>query len=115
VLDETLAKQYPNPRPLVLAISGDETQHVLWRMHLGGGQELGSPLNLRMANDTNLLVSLLIGTNNLGNAKHSPLDTANGIYAIAKVGTPAASLAPPPWTSHLIPMAYAVLPSPTYL
>ena len=34
VLNETLARHWP-PTPLVLAISGDQTQHVLWRVAQG--------------------------------------------------------------------------------
>ena len=34
VLNETLARHWP-PTPLVLAISGDQTQHVLWRIAQG--------------------------------------------------------------------------------
>ncbi|MDT8389534.1 MAG: GDSL-type esterase/lipase family protein [Lentisphaeria bacterium] len=49
-------------------IGGDEVQHVLWRV-LNGEVDGLSPA----------LVVLLIGTNNIGNAGHSGLDTAEGI------------------------------------
>ena len=35
VLHQTLGKQF-DASPLVLAISGDQTQHLLWRLQLGG-------------------------------------------------------------------------------
>lgn len=49
-------------------IGGDEVQHVLWRV-LNGEVDGLSPK----------LVVLLIGTNNIGNAGHSGLDTAEGV------------------------------------
>ena len=64
--------------PLVLAISADETQHLLWRLREGG--EL--PAALR--HDPRLAISVLIGTNNLGNANHSEESTAAGILAVAR-------------------------------
>jgi lysophospholipase L1-like esterase len=79
VLRETLALTYP-PSPLVLAISGDETQHILWRLSDAGGGELRNP---QLRNDKHLLITLMIGTNNLGNAKHAPEPTADGVLAIA--------------------------------
>lgn len=66
--------------PLVIAISGDQTQHVLWRLAHGGGL----PPRLRgsgtVVNRT--VVNLLIGTNNLG-AGHLPADAALGVRAVA--------------------------------
>jgi lysophospholipase L1-like esterase len=52
-------------------ISGDETQHVLWRV-LNGGFHKFQPR----------LAVLLVGTNNLGNSGHSAEDTARGIEAV---------------------------------
>jgi lysophospholipase L1-like esterase len=52
-------------------ISGDETQHVLWRV-LNGGFHVFQPR----------LAVLLVGTNNLGNSGHSAGDTARGIEAV---------------------------------
>lgn len=66
-------------RPVVLAISADETQHMLWRLSRKGGGEL----TREMANDARLAISLLIGTNNLGNAHHSPEEAAAGVVAVA--------------------------------
>mmetsp|Transcript_27603 Transcript_27603/g.82843 ORF Transcript_27603/g.82843 Transcript_27603/m.82843 type:complete len:323 (-) Transcript_27603:29-997(-) len=59
--------------PLVLAISGDQTQHVLWRL-----QEGEWPAAAEGA-----AVVLLIGTNNLGNG-HLPGEAARGAVAVAE-------------------------------
>ena len=75
VLNETLARQWP-PTPLVLAISGDQTQHLLWRIASG-------EMSKHMARDPQLLISLLIGTNNLGHG-HLPEATAQGVLAVAR-------------------------------
>ena len=72
VLQQTLAARWKDP--IVLGISGDQTQHVLWR--LAHGELTGA-----MARDPRLLVVLLIGTNNLA-AGHSPADVAKGILAV---------------------------------
>jgi len=79
VFQETLAARWPHP--LVLAISGDQTQHVLWRLSHG-------ELSLAMATDPGLMFVLLIGTNNLGQGKtvcHSFNETCKGIMAVARV------------------------------
>ena len=73
VLQETLGRRWPSP--MVFGISGDQTQHVLWRLTHG---EISST----MAADERLLVVLLIGTNNLA-AGHSPEEVAAGIEAVA--------------------------------
>jgi len=75
VLNATLARQWP-PTPLVLGISGDQTQHVLWRIAQG-------EVSKAMARDPQLLVSLLIGTNNLGHG-HPPEATGQGVIAVAR-------------------------------
>ena len=74
VLSDTLAKRWP--KPLVLGISGDQTQHVLWRLRHG-------ELSRKMAADERLLVVLLIGTNNLA-AGHTPEEVADGVTAIVQ-------------------------------
>ena len=73
VLHETLAKRWPDP--LVLGISGDQTQHLLYRLSHG-------EISKTMAMDPRLLVVLLIGTNNLA-AGHAPEEVAEGIEAVA--------------------------------
>lgn len=75
VLNQTLAHLWPR-LPLVLAISGDQTQHVLWRLANG-------EVSTAMATDRRLLVSLMIGTNNLGRG-HLPDETHKGILAVAR-------------------------------
>ncbi|KAG8465312.1 hypothetical protein KFE25_002619 [Diacronema lutheri] len=59
---------------LVVAISGDQTQHVLWRLENGGF----SP-QLRAGRS---VVNVHIGTNNLG-AGYLPHDAALGVHAVA--------------------------------
>jgi beta-glucosidase len=62
--------------PLNLGISGDKTEHVLWRLEHG---ELDG-----LAGGTKLVV-MMIGTNNLGNAPTaSPEDTAEGVKCLVK-------------------------------
>lgn len=61
---------------LVLGISGDQTQHVLWRLEHG-------ELSASMRADSGLMFVLLIGTNNLGRG-HLPDETHKGIAAIAR-------------------------------
>ncbi|KAJ1616676.1 SGNH hydrolase-type esterase domain-containing protein [Pavlovales sp. CCMP2436] len=66
-------KSSPWREGLVLAISGDQTQHLLWRFT----EEFPAQLRARRA-----VVNLHIGTNNLG-AGHLPSDTARGVRACA--------------------------------
>jgi beta-glucosidase len=62
--------------PLNLGISGDKTEHVLWRLENG---------ELDGLNPGTKLVVMMIGTNNLGNApKATPEDTAEGIRCLVK-------------------------------
>jgi lysophospholipase L1-like esterase len=62
--------------PLNLGISGDKTEHVLWRLENG---ELDG-----LAGGTKLVV-MMIGTNNLGNVpKATPEDTAEGVKCLVK-------------------------------
>lgn len=72
ILDETLGRRWP--APLVHGISGDQTQHLLWRLAHG-------EMSARMANDERLVVVLMIGTNNLGMG-HTPEQVAEGINAV---------------------------------
>jgi len=74
VLADTLAVFWPSP--MVLAIAGDQTQHVLWRLANG---EL-SPV---LASELRVAFVLNIGTNNLG-AGHLPGETHAGIVAVAR-------------------------------
>jgi lysophospholipase L1-like esterase len=62
--------------PLNLGISGDKTEHVLWRLEHG---ELDG-----LQNGTKLVV-MMIGTNNLGNPpRATPEDTAKGVECLVK-------------------------------
>jgi beta-glucosidase len=62
------------PPALALAVSGDQTQHLLWRLKLGGeGVRQLSPRT----------VVLMIGTNNLG-AGMPPASVVRGIKAVAR-------------------------------
>lgn len=58
VLGRTIGERWPSP--LVLAVGGDQTQHLLWRLQNG-------ELSAAMASDPAVLFVLHIGTNNLGN------------------------------------------------
>ena len=72
VFDERWGKY----NPLNLGISGDKTEHVLWRLENG---ELDG-----LADGTKLVV-MMIGTNNLGNnPKATPEDTAEGVKCLVK-------------------------------
>jgi len=62
--------------PLALAIAGDMTQHILWRLQNG---EL--PAQMRARRD--VTYGLLAGTNNLAYG-HSPTESARGVGAIAR-------------------------------
>ena len=62
--------------PLNLGISGDKTEHVLWRLENG---------ELDGLKDGTKLVVMMIGTNNLGNPpKATPEDTAEGVKCLVK-------------------------------
>ena len=74
MLNATLSAHWPEP--LVCGISADETQHVLWRLRNG-------EVSPTMSADKALTAVLLIGTNNIGNARHSTTETAAGVVAVA--------------------------------
>jgi beta-glucosidase len=62
--------------PLNLGISGDKTEHVLWRLEHGELDGLSSGAKL---------VVMMIGTNNLGNPpRATPEDTAKGVECLVK-------------------------------
>jgi N-acetylglucosamine-6-sulfatase len=55
-----------------LGISGDRTEHVLWRLEQGGG----------LAGRRPQVVALLIGTNNTGHLQQDPAEVAIGVQRI---------------------------------
>lgn len=74
----TWDKYYAGRNALNLGFSGDRTEHVLWRLDHG---------NLNNQRDAKVIV-LMIGTNNTGQRKQNPDETAEGIRAIlAKLRT----------------------------
>jgi beta-glucosidase len=61
-------------RPYNIGISGDETQHVLWRLQHGELDGVSPKVAV-----------IMIGTNNIGNAnKMSAEETADGIVSVVK-------------------------------
>ena len=69
-------QRWARHNPLNLGISGDKTEHVLWRIENGelDGLEQGAKL-----------VVMMIGTNNLGNPpKSTPEDTAEGVKCLVQ-------------------------------
>eukprot|EP00568_Trieres_chinensis_P001680 CAMPEP_0183302430 /NCGR_PEP_ID=MMETSP0160_2-20130417/8213_1 /TAXON_ID=2839 ORGANISM="Odontella Sinensis, Strain Grunow 1884" /NCGR_SAMPLE_ID=MMETSP0160_2 /ASSEMBLY_ACC=CAM_ASM_000250 /LENGTH=329 /DNA_ID=CAMNT_0025465195 /DNA_START=158 /DNA_END=1147 /DNA_ORIENTATION=+ len=76
VLDEILSEEKVGMTPLVLAIGGDQTQHLLWRME--NGELLES-----VRDDPDAVFAVMIGTNNLGSG-HLPGPTAEGVLAVAE-------------------------------
>ena len=61
----------------MLAISGDQTQHLLWRLQRGG------ELSAEVAGDRSVVFVVMIGTNNLGHG-HLPGEAADGVLAVAR-------------------------------
>lgn len=68
---EAFAKSFGEYKTLNLGFSGDLTQHVLWRFYNGEWDQLKPKV-----------VNLLIGTNNTGQAKQDPVETAMGVRMI---------------------------------
>lgn len=67
------AEHYGDRKAGNLGISGDETEHLAWRLENG---------NLK--GQSPKVAVIMIGTNNLGNAKHSPQAVVAGITEVVK-------------------------------
>lgn len=63
--------EFERYRPLNLGVSGDRTEHVLWRLATGAYDHLRPKL-----------IVIMIGTNNTGHRMDKPADIAAGIDAI---------------------------------
>lgn len=71
-----LKTEYTNFEPLVLGISGDQTQHLLWRLMNGG-------ILPEYASDPNAVFVVLIGTNNIGGGEE-PGEVNQALRTIAQ-------------------------------
>ena len=69
---ETWQKFYGNRKALNLGISGDRTEHVIWRLNNG---------NLKQQKNAKVAV-VMIGTNNTGHSKQDPGEVRDGIERI---------------------------------
>lgn len=74
-MPQSFKKHFGDMTTMVRAISGDQTQHLLWRILNDGGQEL-------VGVHTKAIV-LCIGTNNLGIGM-SVSETARGVAAVVQ-------------------------------
>ncbi|MDB4353813.1 GDSL-type esterase/lipase family protein [Akkermansiaceae bacterium] len=82
---ETWKEHYADKNALNLGISGDRTQHVIWRLQNG---------NLKNQENAKLAI-IMIGTNNTGHTKQDPKETAEGvtkIVSLVKEGCPKAKI-----------------------
>eukprot|EP00980_Cylindrotheca_fusiformis_P012239 scaffold2983_cov123-Cylindrotheca_fusiformis.AAC.9 len=70
---EVLEEKFRDYDPVVLAISGDQTQHLLYRIQNG---------QLPSGEDESAIFVVLIGTNNIGSGE-LPGPTAKGVLAVA--------------------------------
>ncbi len=68
---EIYKKNFGKYNPYNTGLSGDETQHLLWRIDHGELDGLAPKV-----------VTLMIGTNNLGNSKQTPVQTIDGVRAV---------------------------------
>jgi len=75
-------KYYAKRNAVDFGIGGDETQHVLWRLENGNVDGLDKP-QAKDAEPPHLVV-VMIGTNNLGNSRVTPEQTAAGVQAVVK-------------------------------
>ena len=72
--NKLFVEKWGKHNPLNIGISGDKTQHVLWRLENGEVDGISPKL-----------IVLMIGTNNLGNPPQStPEETAAGVTCVVK-------------------------------
>ena len=71
--NKLFVERWGKHNPYNIGISGDETQHVLWRIENGELDGLQPKL-----------VVMMIGTNNIGNSGQSPEDTAAGVKCLVE-------------------------------
>lgn len=71
-----LEQVYSGFEPLVLATSGDQTQHLLWRLVNGG-------ILPEYASNTDAVFVVFVGTNNIGSG-HLPGEVNHALRAIAQ-------------------------------
>lgn len=69
--NELWEKYYGEFKPINMGFSGDQTQHVLWRLD-----------NLPLDKITPKGAVIMIGTNNTGNPRNTPYQIAEGVKAI---------------------------------
>jgi lysophospholipase L1-like esterase len=79
---EAWAKHYGERHAVNCGIGGDETEHLLWRIQNGNLDGLDKP-EPKDAKPPHLAV-IMIGTNNLGNTRHFPEQTAEGVETVVK-------------------------------
>ena len=72
---EIWQKYYGKRKALNLGISGDRTEHVIWRLNNG---------NLRRQQKAKVAV-VMIGTNNTGHSEQDPSETADGVERILSI------------------------------
>ena len=72
-IPQVLEEKFQKFDPVVLAISGDQTQHLLYRIQNG---------QLPSVDDNDAIFVVMIGTNNLGSGE-LPGPTADGVLAVA--------------------------------
>jgi lysophospholipase L1-like esterase len=78
-------KDYADKNALNLGISGDRTEHVIWRLQNG---------NLKNQENAKLAI-IMIGTNNTGHSQQKPKETAEGvakIVSLVRKGSPKAKI-----------------------
>jgi lysophospholipase L1-like esterase len=69
IFDDYFGKYHPYN----IGISGDQTQHVLWRIEHGELDGISPKVAV-----------IMIGTNNLGNMRQTPQETIDGVTAVVK-------------------------------